>query len=164
LGPGNRPNLVQNETTFRAVSAGGRHTCAVGVNGGLYCWGDNTQGQLGFPASSGAGEPARVPGGAVWIGVSAGDSHTCAIDGTGALYCWGANGTGQLGVESRASVSDGPAPVASSERWALVSAGHSHTCAVSRIGATWCWGAGESFQHGLGVDSTVWTPGLLSWE
>jgi alpha-tubulin suppressor-like RCC1 family protein len=164
VGPGNRPNLVPNETTFRAVSAGGRHTCAVGVNGGLYCWGDNTQGQLGFPASSGAREPARVAGGLVWLSVSAGDSHTCAIDRADALYCWGANGTGQLGVESRASVSDAPAPVSSSERWALVSAGHSHTCAVSRIGATWCWGAGESFQHGLGVDSTVWTPGLLSWE
>jgi alpha-tubulin suppressor-like RCC1 family protein len=160
LGPNNRPTLVENETTFREVSAGGRHTCAIGVNGALYCWGDNALGQLGVPNVS-AAVPVRLDGDRVWTRVSAGDSHTCAIDEMGALSCWGTNALGQLGVASETASSKAPVSVQSEETWALVSTGYAHTCAVSARGEPWCWGAGDSFQHGLGVSSTVWTPGLL---
>jgi alpha-tubulin suppressor-like RCC1 family protein len=40
---------------FRAIAAGARHTCAIGNDDQIYCWGDNTYGQLGrgFPTYDG---------------------------------------------------------------------------------------------------------------
>ena len=35
--------------TYTQVSAGGRHTCAVGTNGEIVCWGDNIHGQSNPP-------------------------------------------------------------------------------------------------------------------
>lgn len=33
--------------TFRAIAAGLKHTCAIGTDNHIYCWGDNSQHQLG---------------------------------------------------------------------------------------------------------------------
>ena len=32
---------------FRAIAAGAQHTCGIGTDNRIYCWGDNTVGQLG---------------------------------------------------------------------------------------------------------------------
>jgi alpha-tubulin suppressor-like RCC1 family protein len=36
--------------TFRAIAAGGRHTCAIGTDNHIYCWGQLDYGQLGIGA------------------------------------------------------------------------------------------------------------------
>ena len=55
------PTLVSGGLTFTAISAGGSHTC--GLAGGiLYCWGDNTTGQIGIPVGSFSQQPTRVLG------------------------------------------------------------------------------------------------------
>jgi alpha-tubulin suppressor-like RCC1 family protein len=41
------PLPVTGSHTFRAVSAGGHHTCGLTTAGDAYCWGDNSAGQLG---------------------------------------------------------------------------------------------------------------------
>ena len=45
------PQLVVDTTgaapTFRALAAGALHTCGVGTDNYIYCWGDNTFGQIG---------------------------------------------------------------------------------------------------------------------
>ena len=68
--------------TFRAVSAGGSHNCAIRTDGTLACWGRNVEGQ------------ATPPGG-TFTAVDAGGKHTCAIKTKGSLACWGSNASGQ---------------------------------------------------------------------
>src|SRR2546422_2243884 len=105
-------------------SAGGVHTCGVTTSDGAFCWGSNSNGQLGGSAASeceisyyyGTGVPCSttavlVAGGFTFAAVSAGRSHTCGLTTGGAAYCWGANVQGQLGNGSTTS-SGTPPPVA----------------------------------------------------
>jgi len=87
-----------------AAVAGGAHTCAISVDGDLYCWGSDQHGQLGLGGSPQACagplacrmQPTLVTG-TYFFAVSAGYEHTCAITAADEAYCWGANDRGQLG-------------------------------------------------------------------
>jgi alpha-tubulin suppressor-like RCC1 family protein len=87
-------------TTWKSVSAGQSHTCAVTVDGTLWCWGDNSEGQLGDGTEDSESTPVAVGSGQTWTMVAAGISHTCALATGGSLWCWGDNSAGQLGIGS----------------------------------------------------------------
>ena len=63
---------------FIFVSAGGRHTCGVLVDGTVDCWGDDHYRQSSPPSGE-------------FIFVSAGGRHTCAVLVDGTVDCWGAH-------------------------------------------------------------------------
>jgi alpha-tubulin suppressor-like RCC1 family protein len=110
------------------VSGGADHTCAVDTTGLAYCWGDNTNGELGNPATTtgcGAGTCDNVPlavtassgtalSGVTLAQISAGNDFTCAMGATGAVYCWGAGASGQLGNGTTTTSQVTPVPAASS--------------------------------------------------
>jgi len=82
-----------------AVSAGGHHTCALMVNGGAKCWGDDQFGEVGNdPTGGNHNVPVDVSGlTSGVVDVSAGDLHACSISAAGDGKCWGYNYHGQLG-------------------------------------------------------------------
>ena len=83
------------------VDTGQSHTCAIASDNSLWCWGDNSAGQLGDGTHTAQALPVRVvvPGQS-WASVKAGLSHTCALSLDGDIWCWGDNGDGQLGIGS----------------------------------------------------------------
>jgi alpha-tubulin suppressor-like RCC1 family protein len=88
--------------TLIQITAGNGFTCALDITGKAYCWGDNSQGQLGNNSFSASSVPVAVNTSGVLAGVTltqidSGTNSTCAITATSAVYCWGQNGTGQLG-------------------------------------------------------------------
>ena len=152
-----------------AVSAGGSHTCALNTAGGLKCWGDNFAGGLGDGTTTQRTAPVDVAGLSSGVtAVSAGSSHTCALTTAGGVKCWGANWDGQLGNATTEECSDGksffpcstvPVDVSGlSSDVAAVSAGGSHTCALTTAGGVKCWGANWDGQLGDGTTTGSTTP------
>ena len=91
------PTAVTLPAAAIRVAVGEEHACALLATADVYCWGDNTYGQLGRPGAASA-TPVRVGGGYAFFTLSAGMDHTCALEvGTGAIGCWGRNDSGQLG-------------------------------------------------------------------
>ena len=142
-----------------AVDAGDAHTCVLAAPaaapGAIFCFGDNTYGQLGDGTQTSRPTPAAVPLGASGLGataVSAGGGHTCAIDAASQAWCWGRGDSGQLGLGA-ATGSLAPAPVAlpNGSTVVAISAGSAHTCAIDGQGVVWCWGADDRGQLGLGA-------------
>lgn len=55
------PVLVAGGRAYRAIAAGARHTCAIGTDNKIYCWGNNSYGQLGLGIGGGwYGEPVQA--------------------------------------------------------------------------------------------------------
>src|SRR5947209_5112820 len=76
---------------WRAVTAGGFHTCAIDVSDHLWCWGHNINGETGTGSSlSTTLTPTLVPGS--WLEVSTFGLSTCGIKTDHTLWCWGYNG------------------------------------------------------------------------
>jgi hypothetical protein len=87
--------------TWNSIAAGGVHTCGIMSDQSLWCWGDNTYGQLGIGSEVAASTPVAVGApGQTWASVAAGLLNTCALATDGSLWCWGSNSDGQLGLGS----------------------------------------------------------------
>lgn len=134
---------------LRALSAHGQHACAVRDDETLWCWGDNSQGQIGDGTFSPAPQPVRVQPLSAVTDVAAGLLHTCAATRAEGLFCWGNNNAGQLGREPGGPLPR-PTAVPIVTNPVAVTAGAQHTCAIRQGGATLCWGANADGQLGEG--------------
>ncbi len=156
--------VTMPDVAWTKVAAGISHTCAIGENDSLYCWGTGTSGQLGLGTMDNHNTPQQVPG--TWAEVAAGEIHTCARKTDNTLWCWGANGSGQLGLGDRVLRST-PHQVGSAVTWTQLSLGYRVSCG-RQGGRLYCWGSNGAIGN-LGVgdyaDRTEPTEvvGALDW-
>ncbi len=133
-----------------SIDAGEYFTCALTLNGDLYCWGANNVGQLGI--SSPTAYQANLTMSSV-VMFATGLNHACAAVASGTIYCWGGNAYGQLGIGTTSS-SELPTAVGGLSGVTRLSAGGFFTCAVrGTLPRAQCWGANDTGQ--LGNDSFV---------
>ena len=129
------------------LSLGRAHTCAI-VDGALYCWGENSGGQLGLGDDADRPVPTRVTLPELALRVDAHTDHTCALLASGAIACFGANGNGQVGSGTGNALSPRVLPTLSDA--ADIATGGTHSCALRQDGTVWCWGADAFGQIGQG--------------
>lgn len=134
------------------ISAGLHYTCAVTTDGAAKCWGSNYAGILGNGSTTVSLTPVNVSGLAAGVRtISAGSSHTCAVTVNGGAKCWGYNGDGKLGDNSSNLESSIPVDVVGLTSGVRdISAGSSHTCALTDLGGVKCWGSNEFGELGGG--------------
>lgn len=149
-------------TGIVSVSAGQCHACARDNTGHAWCWGCNSDGELGDGTTMGrpfAGElrtagPTSAPFADI-AELSVGHNHSCLRTQAGEAWCWGADRDGQIG--------NGPTPltvpltppretlpVKILDRVATVAAGSLFSCASTLEGGAYCWGRASGDRLGSG--------------
>lgn len=143
-----------------SMVAGGRaHSLAI-VDGRVYAWGDNAEGQLGrTPNTSRNSTPTLVQGLPVGVDWVAGGRDSSFAVADGALYAWGRNTYGQLGdgtktrqVTPQLILSNGVVEVES---------GADHTVALRADGTVISWGRNRYGQLGHSGTQVRLTPTVV---
>ena len=141
---------IPSNVKLTQISSYYQHTCALGSNSLLYCWGQNAYGQLGNGNTSTAQQPVFASqitnaSGEELTGFSVGDYHTCVNSSNGKIYCWGYNAYGGLG-SGLSTNPDSPRQVATSTAElgynanTKLAVGSYHTCAIGPDEKVYCSG------------------------
>jgi hypothetical protein len=140
------PRPVQGTYKFVAISAGAQHTCALGKDKLIYCWGSGSCGQSGSGPESNVPKP--VSNTSQFKSLSAGSRQNCAITTGGEVMCWGQDGI-QLNGQCSGSPNPQLVPAASAIGNAdFIASGDQMSCAATTAsnaasgGSITCWGTG----------------------
>jgi alpha-tubulin suppressor-like RCC1 family protein len=124
----------------------------------VWCWGDNTYGQLGDGTTTQRTSPVQVGAATTWVAVRTGSAHSCGVRRDGTVWCWGDNTYGQLG-DGTTTQRTSPVQIASTGNAATVIAtGFGSTCRIDPDGTARCWGRDSYAELGVGTPDEYDSP------
>jgi alpha-tubulin suppressor-like RCC1 family protein len=124
----------------KQVASGTNHSCAIAASDGtVYCWGDDTYGQLGRGTADTQPHPkaSKVGGISKAIRIAGGDKTSFALLEDGTVWGWG------FGIRKPVKL-----PLTDVVQ---ISAGGKHNCAIRKNGTVACWGFNDFGQLGEGT-------------
>lgn len=143
-GPGEQA-FASRSILFEAVgvTTGQSHTCAASSFGAIYCWGNNTFGQLGDGTRINSFLPVAVKGlqGGV-LSLSATALGTCALMVDGSVYCWG-----QVSLSDTVRSTVTPVRVPDLPPVRNIDGGTNFSCGVTFENSVMCWGANGNWRE-----------------
>ncbi len=155
------PNVSSAGTTLNRVSfagvaaistamgtlAGSGNTCALGVSGGVACWGHGSMIAQSSGNDSGYPKGVEIEGDREhkFLSLSGGIYTTCAVSADSRVACWGAVGNLLGNVAGAASTPKDGVFVQRADGSHLESAqsvvvSDTYACSVTSAGELWCWG------------------------
>jgi alpha-tubulin suppressor-like RCC1 family protein len=144
-----------------AIAAGGFHSLGLKVDGTLWTWGKNTQGQLGQGNNTDQflqSIPTQVGQDHDWVAIHGGGLSSLGLKGNGSLWGWGFNADGELGLGDTADrnvpTRVGSEASWSSFNWVAVPGGFG----FKADGSLWAWGWNDFGQLGLGDTANRLSP------
>jgi alpha-tubulin suppressor-like RCC1 family protein len=134
------------------IQASSYHTCVLGSNAELRCWGENHNGRLGDGTEISHPTPVRIQTfDDKILAMALGMWHSCSLMLLGEIKCWGRNSEGQLGDGTTINRLFPTNVVGLAELPSAVSVGNEHTCALIQNGGVMCWGGNQFGQLGDGT-------------
>lgn len=136
------PTLVTGNYDFVDLSVGHGHACGRTTGDDTYCWGANSQGQLGSGQTSFAQPaPTRVSAAEPLASVAAGSQVSCGLTRRGMAMCWGDpywGGQGPPGEPPQYYTT--PQRVWGAPQMETIALAELHACGIEPNGDLWCWG------------------------
>ncbi|XP_031258491.1 uncharacterized protein LOC116116569 isoform X1 [Pistacia vera] len=128
----------------KTIAAAKHHTILATEGGGVFTWGSNREGQLGYTSVDTQPTPRRVSSlKSRIIAVAAANKHTAVVSESGEVFTWGCNREGQLGYGTSHSASNyTPRLVEYLKGKVLVgvAAAKCHTLVLGVDGEVYTWG------------------------
>lgn len=141
----NTPNFMDTLTEVKEVTTGALHSCALRANGTVWCWGDNSVGQVGSDLISDAigVQDASIPRKVNTLvnakSLATGKAHNCIVSVDNDVYCWGYNAFGQIGANGTDRVFT-PTKVSAFGKVRQIAATLDATCALTIDDSVICIG------------------------
>jgi alpha-tubulin suppressor-like RCC1 family protein len=144
------PLALEEGSRWLTVTGGIQHGCGIKLDGSLWCWGSNFNGQLGVGDENMRDNPTRAGTDNDWVEVATSWSGGCARKRDNTLWCWGDQG-GDSPYELREELTG----------WTRIAAFNSQLCGIRAPGSLWCWTSddNEPVQKGTDEDWTAVAPG-----
>jgi len=162
-GPGTdrwTPGPVLGLADIVMVSAGDEHCMALQVNGDVWAWGSNGNGQVGDGTTGLRSSPVKVSGLTDVVRISAGLQHSLALRRDGTVWAWGYNDGGRLGDGTEVA-RHVPVQVVGISGVCDIGAGGAFSAALRPDGTVWTWGENQFGQLGDGSCVGRLTPGQV---
>ncbi len=133
---------VPGLTGVQAVAAGDNHALALGSDGTVYAWGDNSAGQLAINpvVANHRAAPTSVAGLPPMLAVAAGSSTSLALDGAGNVWMWG----GQPVGENQLQYHPPQKVLGLGSAIVQICAGYAFNYAIMSDGTLWAWNCDPS--------------------
>ncbi len=175
LGLGDTPATVLTPTRVGGNSlwkkihiGGGIHVFGIKLDGSLWSWGYNVDGQLGLGYTSISAPPpygTKIPtlvNSEQWLDVSCGLNFSHAIKSDGSLWACGANYLGDFGNGSASPFPFTSLTKIGNKKWKKIITDQHGVFGIQEDGSLWSWGLNAYGQLGLGtVSSAVLAPSRI---
>ncbi|OCT91702.1 hypothetical protein XELAEV_18014764mg [Xenopus laevis] len=145
-------SFFNTQYKIKQLSAGSNTSAALTVDGKLFMWGDNSEGQLGLEKEAIYSTPQKIDIGKPISWISCGYYHSAFVTQDGELYTFGEPENGKLGLPSdKLKKHKKPQRVSGlSGKVKIVSCGGEHTIAVTEK-EVYTFGLGQFGQLGHGT-------------
>ncbi len=152
-------SLLGNKKTFCQISAGQYHTTFTQNNGQVWCWGDNTYGQIGDNTITSRRTPVSILGNKkTFCKVDGGFFYSIGIQHNGQIWTWGYNHRGQLGDNSVTNQCTPVSILGNKKTFCQISTGYDHAISIQHNGQVWTWGSNTFGQLGNNAAISRRTP------
>jgi alpha-tubulin suppressor-like RCC1 family protein len=149
-------SLIVNELCYKKVidlANGDLHYVALTEDGYIYCWGDNSCGQLGNGSKIDNKKPELNENlsDSFIIDVKCGSHHSVVLTNKGEVYSWGFHRSGLTGYLSDGDYQISPIKVDGfdGKKVKAISCGYWHSMALTECGRVYGWGNNKWGQLGV---------------